>query len=127
MKKAGQVYEYPARNFPSIRVMPQEFYTFTGKPSHMVPRKTDPKGDRPTSSRKRSGPGQDRLRDIEDRRHHGLKRGAPHAPHKPQKKPKLSPDHATHTRLAADELGPHLNPPSPIKPSKKITRTGSKK
>jgi hypothetical protein len=92
----------------------------------MAPRKTDPKSGSPATVRKQPGPGQDRRRDLEDRRHHGLDLAKPHAPHKPVKKPKLSPDHTTHTRPPADELGPHVNPPSPIKPSKKITRTGSK-
>jgi hypothetical protein len=48
----------------------------------------------------------------------------PHPPHHPVKKPALAPRHETHTHPHWDELPAHTNPPSPIKPSKKLTKTG---
>jgi hypothetical protein len=91
----------------------------------MVPRRTErPDGKTP---RERQGPGQDRRRNIGDSRHHPVSEGRVKKSHKPQKKKKLPPRHKTHTHPHGDELGPHINKPSPIKPRKTITGTGSKK
>jgi len=73
------------------------------------------------------GPGMDRDRHLEDARHHPLEHPLPHPPHKTLKKPVLPRDHATHTRPHEEDLGPHTNKPGPIKPAKRITRTGSAK
>jgi hypothetical protein len=48
----------------------------------------------------------------------------PHAAHNPQAKAALPPRHDAHFHPHGDELPPPANPPSTIKPSKKITKTG---
>jgi hypothetical protein len=39
-------------------------------------------------------------------------------------KPALAHRHDTHSHPHGDELPAHTNPPGPIKPSKKMTKTG---
>jgi hypothetical protein len=73
----------------------------------------------------KTGPSMDRERHLEDSRHHPTENTLPHPPHKTIKKPLLSPKHTPHSH--GDELPAHSNPPGPIKPSKKITKTGAKK
>ncbi|MCE5298745.1 MAG: hypothetical protein LLF84_07360 [Methanoregulaceae archaeon] len=70
--------------------------------------------------------GQDRERDIEDRKHHPADHTTPHPPHHPQMKESLPPRHTPHSHPHGDDIGPHTNQPGPVKPSKKITKTGSK-
>ncbi|RPI39838.1 MAG: isochorismatase family protein [Methanoregulaceae archaeon] len=43
---------------------------------------------------------------------------------KPQTKPALTPRHDAHTHPHGDELPDHTNPPSTIRPSRKITKIG---
>jgi hypothetical protein len=75
----------------------------------------------------KTGPSMDRERHLEDSRHHPTENTLPHPPHKTIKKPLLSPKHTPHSHPHGDELPAHTNPPGPIKPSKKITKTGAKK
>lgn len=92
----------------------------------MAPRKTDTASSRTQASPKRSGPGQDRKRALDDKKHHPAAATPSRKVHKPQKKPALPPRHTPHAHPHGDATGPHANKPSPIKPAKKITRTGSK-
>ncbi len=92
----------------------------------MVPRRTEQPAAGKGTPRAGRGPGQDRRRDIGDASHHPVSRAKVRKSHKPQKKKKLPPRHTTHSHPHGDELGPHVNKPSPIKPEKKITRTGAK-
>jgi len=69
----------------------------------------------------------DKARQEELDQHHPMDHPHPQAAHHPQNKPNLPPRHDTHSHLHGDELGYHTNQPGPIKPSKKITKTGSKK
>jgi hypothetical protein len=71
-----------------------------------------------------SHPGQDKERHIEEEKHHDLDPIHPGHIHHPQVRPALPPRHDTHTHPHGDELPAHTNPPGPIKPSKKLTRTG---
>jgi hypothetical protein len=66
--------------------------------------------------------GQDKERNIEGEHHHPM--DPPHAAHRPQAKPALSPRHDAHSHPHGDELPAHTNPPSTIRPSKKMTKTG---
>jgi hypothetical protein len=75
----------------------------------------------------KTGPSKNRERHLEDARHHPAEHPLPHPPHKTIKKPALPPKHTPHSHLHGDELPSHTNPPGPIKPSKKITKTGSKR
>lgn len=84
------------------------------------PKKSDPKPSVKT------GPSKDRDRHLEDARHHPLDHPLPHPPHKSIKKPVLPPKHTPHSHPHGDDLPPHTNPPGPIKPSKKLTKKGSK-
>ncbi|MGD0080127.1 MAG: hypothetical protein ABSB80_05715 [Methanoregula sp.] len=92
----------------------------------MSPRQQPP----PEKTRKgvvpKTGPSKDRERQLEDARHHPLDHPLPHPAHKTLKKPPLPPKHTPHSHPHGDELPAHTNPPGPIKPSKKVTRTGSK-
>ena len=72
------------------------------------------------------GPSKDRDRHLEDARHHPAAHPLPHPPHKSIKKPVLSPKHTPHSHPHGDELPAHTNQPGPIKPSKKVTKTGSR-
>ncbi|WP_048068387.1 hypothetical protein [Methanoregula boonei] len=83
----------------------------------------DPKTHtRDPQSHRGSSAGQDQERNREGERHHPA--NPPHAAHHPQVKPVLSPRHDAHSRLHGDELPAHTNPPSTIRPSKKMTQTG---
>jgi hypothetical protein len=93
----------------------------------MSPRQSTPKDVRDVKVQDKTGPGQDRDRQLEDARHHPVSQSLPHPEHKPIKKPTLPKKHTPHSRPHGDELPAHTNPPSPIKPAKKITRTGAKK
>lgn len=94
----------------------------------MSPRKTEPKSSAAGASRKGPGPSQDRKRVLDDSKHHPAKAAAARrTSHKPQKKSKLPPRHKPHSHPHGDEIGPHETRPSPIKPAKKITRTGAKR
>ena len=68
--------------------------------------------------------GQDKDRHNEEKDHHPMSHAYPHPPHKPQVKPSVTPRHDTHSHPHGDDLPAHTNPPSTIKPSKKITKTG---
>lgn len=69
----------------------------------------------------------DKARQEEEDMHHPYDHLHPHPEHHPQKKPDLPPRHHPHSHPHAEELGPHTNQPGPIKPEKKITKTGKKK
>lgn len=75
----------------------------------------------------KKGPSKDRGRHLEDARHHPAEHPLPHPPHKAVKKPVLPPKHTPHSHPHGDELPAHTNPPGPIKPSKKVTKTGSRR
>ena len=66
----------------------------------------------------------DEARQIEQDQHHPLDHHMPQAPHQSQHKPELPPRHDAHTLPEPDEFPPHTNPPGPIKPEPRITRTG---
>jgi len=68
--------------------------------------------------------GQDKKRNDDETRHHPESHPQPHPAHHPQAKPALTPRHDAHSHLHGDELPAHTNPPGPIKPSKKMTKTG---
>jgi hypothetical protein len=93
----------------------------------MSPRQSTPKGRSDVNIPVKTGPGQDRDRQLEDARHHPVSQPLPHPEHKPIKKPVLPPKHTPHSHPHGDELPAHTNPPGPIKPEKKITLTGAKK
>ncbi|MGA2121130.1 MAG: hypothetical protein ABSG49_03700 [Methanoregula sp.] len=75
----------------------------------------------------KSGSGMDRGRHLEDARHHPLNHPLPHPEHKTLKKPPLPPKHTPHSHPHGDDLPAHTNPPGPIKPSKRMTKTGTQK
>ena len=74
----------------------------------------------------KAGPSMDRERHLEDARHHPVNNPLPHKEHKAVPKPALPPRHTPHTHPHGDELPAHTNPPGPIKPSKKVSKTGRK-
>jgi hypothetical protein len=92
----------------------------------MSPRRATQKEKAGTRPPLKAGPSKNRARHLEDARHHPAEHTLPHAPHKAVKKPTLPPKHSPHSHPHGDELPAHTNPPGPIKPSKKITKTGSK-
>ena len=67
---------------------------------------------------------QDKERHEEEEDHHPMLHPYPHPPHHSQGTLDLRPDHDAHTNIPHDELPPHHNAPSPIKPSKKMTPLG---
>ena len=67
---------------------------------------------------------QDKERHDEEGQHHPMDLPHPHLAHHPPDTPDLRPDHDAHTNIPHDELPPHHNAPSPIKPSKKMTLLG---
>ncbi|MFA6225318.1 MAG: hypothetical protein WC620_03825 [Methanoregula sp.] len=93
----------------------------------MSPRQSTPKDKSDVNVPVKTGPGQDRDRQLEDARHHPATNPLPHPEHKPIKKSVLSEKHTPHSHLHGDDLPAHTNPPGPIKPAKKITQTGAKK
>ena len=68
--------------------------------------------------------GQDKERNEDDAQHHPIDHLHPHPPHHPQAKPVLASRHDAHSHAHGDELPAHTNPPGPIKPSKKTTKSG---
>ena len=68
--------------------------------------------------------GQDKERNDEEDKHHPMDHPHPHPTHHPQEKAALSPRHDAHSHPHGDELPAHTNPPGPLKPSKKMTKTG---
>jgi hypothetical protein len=93
----------------------------------MSPRHPSPKEKVTKTAPAKNGPSMDRDRHLEDAKHHPLDHPLPHPPHKPIKKPILPKKHTPHTRPHEEALGPHTDKPGPIKPSKTVTQTGSKK
>lgn len=92
----------------------------------MSPRRQQQPGDRETKAPVKGGSSKNRERHLEDTRHHPLVHPLPHPKHKTLKKAPLPPRHTPHSHPHGEELPDHTNPPSPIKPSKKVTRTGAK-
>ncbi|MCX6690016.1 MAG: hypothetical protein NTZ39_10070 [Methanoregula sp.] len=92
----------------------------------MSPRHAKPKGDSEPEAPVKGGSSKNREQHLEDARHHPLVYPLPHPKHKTIKKPTLPPKHTPHSHPHGDELPAHTNPPSPIKPSKKVTKTGAK-
>jgi hypothetical protein len=92
----------------------------------MSPRRAQQPEKTGTTPRLKAGPSKNRERHLEDARHHPSDHPLPHPPHKSIKKPVLPPKHTPHSHPHGDELPPHTNPPGPIKPSKKMTKTGSR-
>lgn len=90
----------------------------------MSPRHESRKHDGDPPSRPGSLSGQDRERHNEEEHHHPLDHPYPHADHHPQAKPALAPRHDAHSHPHGDELPEHTNPPSTIRPSKKMMKTG---
>ncbi|HXX55963.1 MAG TPA: hypothetical protein VEI81_07690 [Methanoregula sp.] len=85
----------------------------------------------------------DRDRQLEDALHHPEDHSHPHKPHypssfmirglspqhthHPQHRPVLPPRHDTHSHPHGEDLPTHTNKPGPIKPTKRMTRTGTRK
>ncbi len=68
----------------------------------------------------------DKERQRQKDQHHPMDHPHPQAAHQSQKQPALPPRHNAHSHPHGDELPDHTNPPSPIKTSKKTTKTGMK-
>jgi hypothetical protein len=92
----------------------------------MSPRQASPKKNIVKKTVK-AGPSMDRDRHLDDARHHPVENPLPHKKHKAIPKPALPPRHTPHSNPHGDELPAHTNPPGPIKPSKKMTKTGAGK
>ncbi len=92
----------------------------------MSPRRAQQPEKSGTNPRLKAGPSKNRERHLEDARHHPSVHPLPHSPHKTIKKSVLAPKHTPHSHAHGDALPPHTNPPGPIKPSKKMTKTGSR-
>jgi len=90
----------------------------------MSPHHTAKKHPRDPQLHLGSSAGQDKERNKEGERHHPMDHPTPHAAHHPQEKPVLSPRHDAHSHPHGDDLPDHTNPPSTIRPSKKMTQTG---
>ena len=67
---------------------------------------------------------QDKERHDEEKVHHPMEHPNPYPAHHSQGTIDLRPDHDAHTNIPHDELPPHNNAPSPIRPSKRITEFG---
>jgi hypothetical protein len=93
----------------------------------MSARHSSPPGRDKEKTVVKTGPSKDRERHLEDARHHAMDNPLPHKEHKSIRKPALPPRHTPHTHPHGDELPAHTNPPGPIKPSKKVTKTGARK
>jgi hypothetical protein len=93
----------------------------------MSPRIASPKKKGEKKTAVKAGPSKDRERHLEDARHHPTEKPLPHEKHKTLPKPTLPPRHTTHSHPHGDQLPAHTNPPGPIKPSKKLTKTGARK
>jgi len=90
----------------------------------MSPRHEPKKHPSDPQSHLGSQTGQDKERHDEEKHHHPMDHPYPHAAHHPQVKTALHPRHETHTHPHGDELPAHTNPPSTIRPSRKMTKTG---
>ncbi|MDD1693559.1 MAG: hypothetical protein LUQ71_02425 [Methanoregula sp.] len=90
----------------------------------MSPRHESKKSPRDPQSHTGSSAGQDKERHNEEKEHHPMSHPYPHPPHRPQEQPALPPRHNAHSHPHGDELPAHTNPPSTIRPSKKMTKTG---
>ena len=90
----------------------------------MSPRHEPKKTPHDPQSHLGSHAGQDKERNDEGDKHHPLDHPLPHPAHHPQAKPALSPRHDAHSHPHGDELPAHTNSPGPLKPSKKMTKTG---
>ena len=90
----------------------------------MSPRHEPKKHPHDPQSHLGSQSGQDKERHDEEKHHHPMDHPYPHAAHHPQAKPALPSRHDAHTHPHGDELPDHTNPPSTIRPSKKVTKTG---
>lgn len=93
----------------------------------MSPRHPSQQGSASKRTAAQAGPSPDRRRHLEDSRHHPEEKPLPHRKHRTLQKPSLPLRHTPHSHPHGDELPAHTNPPGPIKPSKKVTRTGAKK
>ncbi|MFH0968778.1 MAG: hypothetical protein V1862_13960 [Methanobacteriota archaeon] len=67
---------------------------------------------------------QDKERHEEEIKHHPEEHPNPYTDHHPQAKQDIRPEHDAHTNIPHDDLPPHQNAPSPIRPSKRITEFG---
>jgi hypothetical protein len=74
------------------------------------------------SELRKSWSSKDRMRHMEDRRHHPFVHQDPQVPHHAWSKPVLPSRHNPHSRPHGAELGPHTNKPGPIRFSKMIVR-----
>jgi len=92
----------------------------------MPPRDPHQPENRETNTPVKGGSSKNRERHLGDNQHHPLDHPLPHPKHKTIKKAALPPKHTPHSHPHGDELPAHTNPPGPIKPSKKTTRTGAK-
>jgi hypothetical protein len=92
----------------------------------MSPRQASPKKTGEKKPSVKTGPSKDRERHLEDARHHPVENPLPHKKHKTIPKPALPLRHTPHSHPHGDELPAHTNPPGPIKPSKKVTKTGAR-
>jgi hypothetical protein len=93
----------------------------------MSPRQASPKKSSEKKSIVKAGPSKDRERHLEDARHHPAENPLPHSKHKTIPKSALPQRHTPHSHPHGEELPAHTNPPGPIKPSKKVTKTGTRK
>jgi len=109
----------------SYQFPPQELFYHQERvlimsPRHRPDRQHDyPKSPQPGSE---TSPDKDRQRELDQ--HHPMDHPHPHPRHHPQKKTDPSPRHNAHSHPHEDDLPSHTNPPGPIKPSKKMTKTG---
>jgi len=92
----------------------------------MPPRDPHQPENRGEKSPVKGGSSKNRERHLDDNQHHPSVHPLPHPKKKPIKKAVLPPKHTPHSHLHGDELPDHTNPPGPIKPSKKMTKTGAK-
>lgn len=90
----------------------------------MSPRYVSPRNKGEAITAVKAGPSIDRERHLEDAHHHPVDHTLPHRKHKTIPKPALPPRHSPHTHPHGDELPAHTHQPGPIKPSKKMTKTG---
>nr|WP_321353259.1 hypothetical protein [uncultured Methanoregula sp.] len=90
----------------------------------MSPRHEPESHSRDPQSHPGSQTGQDKERHDEEEQHHPMANPHPHPAHHPQAKPVLPKRHDAHSHPHGDELPAHTNPPGPLKPSKKMTKTG---
>ncbi len=68
----------------------------------------------------------DRVRYLDDHKHHPMEHPVPHPSHHSWPKGRLGPRHTPHSHLHEEALGPHTDQPGPIRFSKIMTKTGAK-